>query len=379
MNQSDEEKEQLLKKLDEFHAGNHSSERDDFDHKVFRSLFKQFLTEDAHIDWNSWKFISEDVQKNLKDLPSYTDEYKSLLDRLVVIKLNGGLGTTMGCSGPKSLIEVKDGKTFLDIAINQQELFNKKYECHVPLYLMNSFYTEEATKEKLPAWVRTFVQSKCPRIDAESLLPLEEEFGENKWYPPGHGNIFASLSFSGILDELIAEGRDIMFVSNIDNTGACLNLSIARWFADVKADYLMECTKKTELDIKGGTLIDINGQLMHLEIPQVPPEHLDEFCSTKTFKIFNTNNIWVNLRSVKQQLESIKSEIIVNKKNVQGRNVIQLETSIGGCIRNFPKAYCVHVERNRFIPVKKTEDLLAIRTSLYGFESDGTPKLERDQ
>ncbi|KHJ78743.1 hypothetical protein OESDEN_21634 [Oesophagostomum dentatum] len=98
----------------------------------------------------------------------------------------------------------------------------------------------------------------------------------------------------------------------------------------------MECTEKTENDIKGGTLIDISGQLMHLEIPQVPPEHLDEFCSTRTFKIFNTNNIWVNLRSVKERLDTISSEIIT----LNGRGVIQLETSIGGCIRNFPRAYC---------------------------------------
>ncbi|KIH45631.1 UTP--glucose-1-phosphate uridylyltransferase [Ancylostoma duodenale] len=131
-----------------------------------------------------------------------------------------------------------------------------------------------------------------------------------------------------------------MFVSNIDNTGATLDLKIAQFACDEAVDYIMECTEKTQNDIKGGTLIDIAGQLMHLEIPQVPPEHLDEFCSTRTFKIFNTNNIWVNLRAVKDRFDTISSEIIVNKKTLNGRGVIQLETSIGGCIRNFPRAYC---------------------------------------
>lgn len=28
-------------------------------------------------------------------------ETRKLLDKLVVLKLNGGLGTTMGCTGPK--------------------------------------------------------------------------------------------------------------------------------------------------------------------------------------------------------------------------------------------------------------------------------------
>ncbi|VDM52642.1 unnamed protein product [Angiostrongylus costaricensis] len=108
--------------------------------------------------------------------------------------------------------------------------------------------------------------------------------------------------------------RDIMFVSNIDNSGATLDLKIAQFACDEAVEYIMECTAKTENDIKGGTLIDIAGQLMHLEIPQVPPERLDEFCSTRTFKIFNTNNIWVNLKAVRERLEAISSEIIVNKK-----------------------------------------------------------------
>ncbi|KAJ1348629.1 hypothetical protein KIN20_003979 [Parelaphostrongylus tenuis] len=177
------------------------------------------------------------------------------------------------------------------------------------------------------------------------------------------------------LDELLEEGRDIMFVSNIDNSGATLDLKIAQFACDENVDYIMECTTKTENDIKGGTLIDIAGQLMHLEIPQVPPEHLDEFCSTRTFKIFNTNNIWVNLNAVKERLETISSEIIVNKKVVNNRAIIQLETSIGGCIRNFPRSYCVHVNRARFLPVKNTDDLLAISSDLYSIGADRSLQL----
>ncbi|ETN79839.1 UTP--glucose-1-phosphate uridylyltransferase [Necator americanus] len=163
-----------------------------------------------------------------------------------------------------------------------------------------------------------------------------------------------------------------MFVSNIDNTGAVLDLKIAQFACDEGVDYIMECTKKTENDIKGGTLIDIAGQLMHLEIPQVPPEHLDEFCSTRTFKIFNTNNIWVNLRSVKEHLHRISSEIIVNKKLLNGRGVLQLETSIGGCIR-------VHVGRNRFLPVKKTDDLLLVSSNLYSLSDERSLVLNRNR
>uniref|UniRef100_A0A7I4YRQ7 UTP--glucose-1-phosphate uridylyltransferase n=1 Tax=Haemonchus contortus TaxID=6289 RepID=A0A7I4YRQ7_HAECO len=380
MHVSAEKKAELLQKLDEFFERN-KHKVTNTDAEVFRRLYKQLLEETPHIDWNSWKFISDNVQRSYDDLPNFVPTRTDILDRLVVVKLNGGLGTTMGCAGPKSFIKVKKGLSFLDIARQQHEAFNHLHKSSVPLYLMNSFYTDQLTAQELgsDSDVKTFCQSRCPRIYANTLLPVEQDGSDQEWYPPGHGNIFQSLEMTGVLDELLRQGRDIMFVSNIDNTGATLDLKIAQFACDEAAEYIMECTAKTENDIKGGTLIDIGGQLMHLEIPQVPPEHLDEFCSTRTFKIFNTNNIWVNLRAVKQRLDTISSEIIVNKKILNGRPVIQLETSIGGCIRNFPRAYCVHVDRCRFLPVKKVDDLLAISSNLYTLNDARALQLSRSR
>lgn len=50
-----------------------------------------------------------------------------LLDKLAVLKLNGGLGTTMGCVGPKSIIEVREGMTFLDLSVRQIEVRSSRY------------------------------------------------------------------------------------------------------------------------------------------------------------------------------------------------------------------------------------------------------------
>lgn len=56
------------------------------------------------------------------DLAELDDaKVSELLDKLVVVKLNGGLGTTMGCTGPKSVIEVRDDMTFLDLTVRQIE------------------------------------------------------------------------------------------------------------------------------------------------------------------------------------------------------------------------------------------------------------------
>ncbi|CAJ0583536.1 unnamed protein product, partial [Mesorhabditis spiculigera] len=376
---NDENREKLLAELDAWYDKQaEKTDKDLFDAVVFKKLYKQLLSENAYIDWDRWKFISEDVQRNFDDLPVFERAKTDVLDRLVVIKLNGGLGTTMGCKNAKSFIEVKDGHSFLDLAIAQNEAFNKKYNAKIPLLLMDSFNTFADTREKLQGRnVRQFEQSRCPRVYSDTFLPVEEE--AERWYPPGHGNIFASLEFSGELDRLLAEGRDIIFVSNIDNTGAVIEPRIAQFFSEIGAEYAMECTPKTQADIKGGTLIEIGNHIMHLEIPQVPPEHLDDFCSTKVFKIFNTNNIWVNLRAVKKNLEQIRSEIIVNKKKLSnGREVIQLETSIGGSIKAFDHAYCIHVPRSRFLPVKKTDDLLALASDLYELQPDFSLKLSVD-
>jgi UTP--glucose-1-phosphate uridylyltransferase len=53
------------------------------------------------------------------------DRIKQNLSKLVVIKLNGGLGTSMGCQGPKSTITVRDDLTFLDLTIRQLEVIIK--------------------------------------------------------------------------------------------------------------------------------------------------------------------------------------------------------------------------------------------------------------
>jgi UTP--glucose-1-phosphate uridylyltransferase len=55
------------------------------------------------------------------DLPA-PQENSDIFSKLAVLKLNGGLGTTMGCVGPKSIIEVRDGISFLDLTVRQIEV-----------------------------------------------------------------------------------------------------------------------------------------------------------------------------------------------------------------------------------------------------------------
>jgi UTP--glucose-1-phosphate uridylyltransferase len=165
-------------------------------------------------------------------------------------------------------------------------------------------------------------------------------------------------------------------VSNIDNLGATVDLNILNNLVkpapgDANHGYVMEVTDKTNADVKGGTLINYEGHLRLLEIAQVPKEHVDEFKSIKKFKFFNTNNLWMRLKSIQDlvQMGGIDMEIIVNHKHLDiGVNVIQLETAAGSAMKDFDNAIGINVPRRRFLPVKKTQDLLLIMSNLYSLE-----------
>ncbi|KAK7305639.1 hypothetical protein VNO77_43546 [Canavalia gladiata] len=345
----------------------------------FISLVGRYLSGEAqHVEWSKIQTPTDEVvvpYDSLEPTPEGSSEVKNLLDKLVVLKLNGGLGTTMGCTGPKSVIEVRDGLTFLDLIVIQIENLNSKYGSNVPLLLMNSFNTHDDTQKIVEKYkssnieIHTFNQSQYPRLVVDDFLPLPSkgQTGRDGWYPPGHGDVFPSLLNSGKLDALLSQGKEYVFVANSDNLGAVVDLKILNHLIQHKNEYCMEVTPKTLADVKGGTLISYEGRVQLLEIAQVPDEHVSEFKSIEKFKIFNTNNLWVNLKAVKRLVEAdaLKMEIIPNPKEVDGVKVLQLETAAGAAIRFFDKAIGINVPRSRFLPVKATSDLLLVQSDLY--------------
>ncbi|CAK8692631.1 unnamed protein product [Clavelina lepadiformis] len=354
------------------------------DFENFETLFKRFLLKSGpSIVWSEIKSPPEGYIRSYGEIsagPMQSSE-QELLSKLVVVKLNGGLGTSMGCTGPKSLISVRSGLTFLDLTVQQIESLNKLYDASVPLVLMNSFNTHDDTNMILRKYsscnvkIYTFNQNRYPRINKESLLPIAQTCDDplEAWYPPGHGDVYECFAKSGLLKKFLDEGREFMFVSNIDNLGATVDLRILNMLANPAdqskpCEFVMEVTDKTRADVKGGTLIEYEKKLRLLEIAQVPKEHVDEFKSVTKFKIFNTNNLWMKMSAVQRLSDAseLDMEVIVNNKRLSnGTNVIQLETACGAGIKNFNNAIGINVPRSRFLPVKKTSDLLLVMSNLY--------------
>jgi UTP--glucose-1-phosphate uridylyltransferase len=337
-------------------------------------------TNESSSSWDRIAPPAKDQVVDYEDLPDI--QGKAFLDKLAVLKLNGGLGTSMGCVGPKSVIEVRDGMSFLDLSVRQVEHLNRTYDSNVPIILMNSFNTDEDTAAIIKKYeghnvdILTFNQSRYPRILKDSLLPVPKSYDSplHDWYPPGHGDVFESLYNSGILEKLIDRGIEIIFLSNADNLGAVVDPRILQHMIETKAEYIMELTNKTKADVKGGTIIDYEGSVRLLEIAQVPKEHVNEFKSIKKFKYFNTNNIWMNVKAIKRVVENdeLEMEIIPNGKTIPGDkkgesdiSIIQLETAVGAAIRHFKNAHGVNVPRRRFLPVKTCSDLMLVKSDLY--------------
>jgi UTP--glucose-1-phosphate uridylyltransferase len=322
----------------------------------------------------------------LEDLPAEID--KTALDQAVVLKLNGGLGTSMGMTKAKSLLEVKDGETFLDIIAKQVLHLREETGARLPLVLMNSFLTRDDSLRALENYdlasdVRSdFVQNKVPKLRDDDLSPVDwPDSPDLEWAPPGHGDLYVALVTSGMLDELLAHGYRYAFVSNADNLGAVLDPRILSWVASEDIPFVMEVAQRTEADRKGGHIARRpGGGLVLREIAQTPDDDLDSFQDIDRHQYFNTNTLWVDLHALRDALAAsegvLSLPMIVNRKNVDPTNpdspaVIQLETAMGAAIDVFAGARALLVPKERFAPVKTTNDLLVLRSDAYDLLPSG--------
>ena len=310
------------------------------------------------------------------------------LNRTVVLKLNGGLGTGMGMDAPKSLLVVKEGRSFLDIIVQQVRHLRQTTGARLPLVLMNSFTTRTATLAALATYADfeqdvplDFLQHKEPKVQKESLQPATWPADpEKEWCPPGHGDIYTALVTSGMLQQLLDAGYEYVFVSNADNLGASLDLRILGHFAANRIPFLMEVAERTAADRKGGHLAQQpDGQLILRESAQCPPAETDEFQDIRRYQYFNTNNLWLHLPSLAELLATnngivplplIRNEKPIDPTEPASPRVYQMETAMGAAIGVFAGAQALCVPRSRFMPVKKNSDLLVIMSDAYELTSD---------
>ncbi|WP_375423434.1 UTP--glucose-1-phosphate uridylyltransferase [uncultured Friedmanniella sp.] len=342
-------------------------------------------------------FIAEDSIAPLEhpdllaDVTVAEEDARAALGATVMIKLNGGLGTSMGMDRAKSLLPVRDGQSFLDLIVGQVRAARTAYEVTLPLLFMNSFRTHDDTLAALAGYDDLavdgldldFVQSQEPKLRADDLTPVEWAADPTmEWCPPGHGDLYPSLQASGVLDRLIALGYRYASVSNSDNLGAAPDATIAGWFAASGAPYAAEVCRRTAADRKGGHLAirKADGQLILRDTAQTAKDEMHYFTDEHRHPYFHTNNLWFDLRRLSETLTQRNSvlglPLIRNEKTVDPADpsspaVVQIESAMGAAVEVFEGATAIGVGRERFLPVKTTNDLLLLRSDVYDVAEDG--------
>jgi UTP--glucose-1-phosphate uridylyltransferase len=345
--------------------------------------------------------IAEDDIEPVEALPRLADvdvdvaTAREALARTAVVKLNGGLGTSMGMQHAKSLVEVRSGLRFIDLIVRQVRAVRAGHGVRLPLLFMDSFRTRDDTLAALSAYPDLtvdglpldFLQSFEPKLLADDLTPVEWPTEPAlEWCPPGHGDLYPSLLTSEVLPRLRERGYRRLFVSNADNLGARPDPRLAGWFARSGSPFAAEYCRRTEMDRKGGHLARrrADGQLVLRESAQTNPADAGAFADIDRHRFFNTNNLWLDLDALASRLEQtggvlglplIRNVKTVDPTDAASPTVVQIETAMGAAIGVFEGATAIEVDRSRFLPVKTTSDLLAIRSDAFELRDDGDVRL----
>jgi UTP--glucose-1-phosphate uridylyltransferase len=327
----------------------------------------------------------------LSDLAVSERDAATALERTVIIKLNGGLGTSMGMNKAKSLLPVRKDKTFLDIIVDQVRHARAAHRIQLPLLFMNSFRTHQDTLAALAPYDDLpvagldlgFVQNQEPKVRTDDLTPVEWPTDPSlEWCPPGHGDLYTAIASSGLLDHLLSLGYHYASVSNSDNLGAAPNATIAGWFAASGAPYAAEVCRRTAADRKGGHLAirKSDRRLILRDTAQTPKKEMHFFTDEFRHPFFHCNNLWFDLEVLDRTLRErkfvlglplIKNEKTVDPADPSSPKVVQIETAMGAAVEVFEGATAIGVGRDRFLPVKTTSDLLVVRSDAYQLEASG--------
>lgn len=316
-----------------------------------------------------------------------SDSDRDAIDRVVMVRLNGGLGTSMGMERAKSLLPVRRGLSFLDVIVGQVLHARQVTGARLPVTFLHSFSTSADCLAVLrrtrglvvPPVPLELLQNRVPRLRADGLAPIEWPSDPAlEWCPPGHGDLYPVLFSTGFLQTVAAAGYRSVFVANADNLGARPDPTIAAWFEASGSPFAVEAVRRTPSDRKGGHFARrrSDGRLILRETAQTPPEEVD---TLDRHPFASTNNLWIDVERMQSLLECRRGDlhlpVIANRKHVVPTDsdtpeVIQLETAMGAAIEIFGDATTVEVGRDRFIPVKTTDDLLVVRSDCYRLTAD---------
>ncbi len=272
--------------------------------------------------------------------------------------LNGGMATRFG-GVVKGVVEVLPGQSFLSLKLGDIE----RAPGRSPVFLMNSFATDEDTRAHLEEKglagddVHCVTQGISIRLTPEGA-PFFDQEGRPSFYAPGHGDVFSTLSGSDAFRRFVEGGGKYVMVSNVDNLAATLDPVVVGAHCSHASPVTVEVAPKNPGD-KGGAPAWVDGRVQVIEGFRFPPDFDQD-----QIRVFNTNTMTFDVSAFTS--EPALSWFRADKK-VGEAPVVQFERLMGEATATLESLY-LEVPREgpegRFMPVKTPSDLDDLRETI---------------
>ncbi|KAF9012452.1 UTP-glucose-1-phosphate uridylyltransferase [Cyathus striatus] len=263
---------------------------------------------------------------------------------------------------------IKDGMSSLDLVVQQIDYLNVTMDIDIPLILLIPPSFRDDILPSLGKWsnkrvnVKTLIQPRFPKLYSDSLLSCAKDVDTDKdaWYSTQDGYLYRALFSSGLLDQLLSEGKEFLFIAGSENVGAGIEGCFLKHMTEMRSDFLVEVINKPLPDAEDEFFIVSKGSLHLLKRSVLP--------SQKLSGSFFTGNIWVNMKALKERLstDSLNLPIsAISAGTVGDRHIVQLEMSAGEAIHLFKNPRLIRVPSGRYLPVKTCSDLLLLSSDVY--------------
>ncbi len=270
-----------------------------------------------------------------------------------VVILAGGMATRFG-GVVKAVVQVAEGRTFLELAIASVRALEARSRVTIPVFVMTSFATDALVRahigERDLAPASVFPQGASLRLTPEGEL-FREADGSLSPYATGHGDLPAAMRKSGHLEAFRKAGGRWLVLVNVDNLGASIDPSIVALHRQHGQPITVEAVRAQPGDF-GGVIARLGGRAQIVEGLRLPRGF-----DRSAFPFFNTNTFVVSAEELAEEIDLPYHRVV---KVVDGREAIQFERLVGE-LTGALGTKILEVPREgpdaRFLPVKEPQEL----------------------
>lgn len=280
--------------------------------------------------------------------------------QVCVVVLNGGMATRFG-GVVKGTVKVTSNRSFLQLCLDDVRAWQRELGCTIPMFLLNSFATDEATRQHLAreqdVTISWLMQSVALRLSPSGDI-FHNETGEPDFCAPGHGDLVHAWQRSEEATAWSKRPNSLVLISNVDNVLATIAPVVIGAHLNAARPLTVETVRKNPGDV-GGAPARVDGQLQIVEGFRFPTDFEQDSIS-----VFSTNSFVLDASVL---LGNYDLTWYCVAKRAGEVPVIQLEQLFNELTAHIDTTVLVVPREGpagRFLPVKSPADLAAARMAV---------------